>query len=170
MNALLLIVFCHYKQCKMSKMTKLGQKFNHSGVICALCFSRSITHRESCTTKRLLTYILFRKVRFANASSWMDFKEFIERFLKKSRTCWAAVIRNLLEPCVTCFINPPVWNPMTISLNAGDKRSPHTLLGQQYSWLLTVFFPESVHILWMPVLYQLICMVHTCTRRRWCCD
>ena len=43
---------------------------------------------------------------------------------------------------------------------AGDKRSPHTILGQWYVIIcIARFFPESVHILGMPVLSELICMV-----------
>ena len=58
------------------------------------------------------------------------------------------------------------WNPH--SLIAGDKMSPQTHLGQRYSMnCIARFFPESVLILGMPVLCQLICMV--CGRKRpWC--
>ena len=39
---------------------------------------------------------------------------------------------------------------------AGDKRSPQPILGHRHSFLYSEVFPESVHILKMPVLYRLI--------------
>ena len=43
---------------------------------------------------------------------------------------------------------------------AAENRPPQTVLGQWYIInCIARFFPESVHILGMPVLSQLICMV-----------
>ena len=41
----------------------------------------------------------------------------------------------------------------------GDKRSPPPILGQRHSLKKRDFFPDSVHLLGIPVLYRLLCMV-----------
>ena len=43
---------------------------------------------------------------------------------------------------------------------AGDKRSLQIILGQRYSINRISRFFKTVHILGMPVLYRLICMVY----------